>query len=136
MNHSSPSRPRKSVVSSAPGEGVRDDGGYTNHRAVEAEKEMTAWNYWLDVIIASEATMGYSQQELNEQWRILKERPANEYAEARITADSELVRGLEFDVPVTFGSSVNTNKTVAFTQRRESPGAEWGEWEEGNSASV
>lgn len=80
--------------------------------------------------------MGYSQQELNEQWRTLKERPANEYAEARITAETDSVRGLEFDVPVTFGSSVDASKTVAFTQRRESPGAEWGEWEEGRSASV
>jgi hypothetical protein len=101
-----------------------------------SEQEMTAWNYWHDAIIASEATMGYSQQELNEQWRILKERPANEYAEARITADTDLVRGLEFDVPVPFDSSTNTNKTIAFTQRRESPSAEWSEWEEGYSASV
>ncbi len=80
--------------------------------------------------------MEYSQQYLNEQFRINKDRPTNEYAEARITEDGELVRGLQFDVPVTFGSFVGTNKTVTYTQRRESIDAEWGEWEEGYGASV
>ena len=80
--------------------------------------------------------MEYSQQELNEQWRILKGRPLNEYAEARINADSDLVQGLEFDVPVPFDSLVDTNKTIAFTRRRENPDAEWGMWEKGYSMSI
>lgn len=80
--------------------------------------------------------MEYSQEELNEHWRILKEQPANEYSEARIVEDTGLVRVLEFDVPVPYGDSVSTNRTVAFTQNRESPNAEWGDWEEGRSASV
>ena len=44
--------------------------------------------------------MAYSQDFLDDQWRILKQQPPNEYAEARITADTDSVRGLEFDVPV------------------------------------
>ena len=80
--------------------------------------------------------MAYSQEFLNDQWRIWKERPPNDYAEGRVTVDTDLVRGLEFDVPVPYGDSVNTNKTIAFTQRRGSVDGEWGEWEEGYSASV
>ena len=80
--------------------------------------------------------MEHSQQELNEELRVLKERPANEYAVARITVDGELVQGMEFDVPVTYEDSVNTNQTVAYTRTRENREAEWGLWEEGYSASV
>jgi hypothetical protein len=80
--------------------------------------------------------MAYSQEFLNEQWRILKQQPSNEYAEARVTVDTDLVRGLEFDVPVPYNDSVNMNKTIAFTQRRESLDGEWGNWQEGYSASV
>jgi hypothetical protein len=80
--------------------------------------------------------MEYSQQELNEQWRILKERPVSDYAEARINVDSDVVQGLEFDVPVTFDSSVNTNKIIVFTRIRENSDAEWGMWEQGYRMSV
>lgn len=46
----------------------------------------------IDVIIGSEATVEHSQQELNEQWWILKGLTTSDYAEARIIADSDLVR--------------------------------------------
>jgi hypothetical protein len=84
----------------------------------------------------SEANVGYTQQELNEQWRILKERPVNEYAEARITEDTDTVQGLQFDVVETLTSSGDVGKTISFTRRRESPNAEWGLWEEGRNVSV
>jgi hypothetical protein len=80
--------------------------------------------------------MKVSQQELNERWRILKTQPTSDYAEARITEDSDLIQGLEVDELVESGSSAGEHRTVAYTRRRDSVSQEWGEWEDGYSASV
>lgn len=82
--------------------------------------------------------MGYSQDYLNDQWRILKEPSTNEYAEARISGDpdDDLVQQMELDVVATFGSFSDTSKTIAYWRGRESPDVEWGMWEEGRLAPV
>jgi len=78
--------------------------------------------------------MQFSQQELNEKWKALQGKTPTVYDDTTITENSDLVHGMQIDVPISSGSREGGSTTLSFTRRRDSPDAEWGDWEDGFSA--